>query len=269
MKARSRWISPALLGASLALAGAATPAAESAPATAAEPLDEALYARILERHTVAVSDTAGTRVDYPALARSAEWRQLIRNLAQTDPQALGTRQERLAYWINVYNILAIDVVTRNQPLDSIKDVGSLFSPVWKREAGRIAGQPYTLHQVEHEILRPMGDPRIHVAIVCASTSCPSLRREPFTATRVDAQLDDSFRGFVANRTKGLAIDRGSESVRLSKIFDWFEEDFESRGGVLAVVRKYVSDADRAWLEAHPNPRVGYFDYDWRVNAVRS
>ncbi len=228
------------------------------------PLDEALYSELLARHTVAVQETVGTRVDYRALRDSADWQRLIANLAQVDPDALASRDEKLAFWINAYNILAIDVVRKGYPVGSIRDLGSLFSPIWDREAGRIGGQTYTLGQIEHEILRPLGDPRIHVAIVCASTSCPSLRREAFSATRLDEQLDDSFRDFLANREKGLAV-RAKGSVRLSKIFDWFEEDFEEQGGVLAVVRRYAPEELQPKLSG--SPRISYFPYDWSLNEA--
>jgi hypothetical protein len=243
------------------LLGAAAPAM-------AEVLDEPLYASLLRRYTREVPDLAGTRVDYAGLGRSADWKRLVANLERTDPGALATRNAKLAYWIDAYNILVIDRVVAAYPVDSIKDLGGLFRPVWKQEAGRIAGRPFTLHEIEHEILRPMGDPRIHAAIVCASLSCPSLRREPFTAARLDAQLDDSVRSFLADRRKGLAVDRDADRVELSRIFDWFAEDFAAAGGVVPFVARYAPDGERAWLERHgAGASLRYFDYDWRLNDL--
>ena len=237
-----------------------------APARAADPFDETLYEGLLSRHTRAVEDTAGTRVDYRALRGSPDWQRLVRNLAQARAEDLASRAERLAFWINAYNVLAIDVVLQHYPVASIKDAGGLLTPVWKIEAGRVGGRVVTLHEIEHEILRPMGDPRIHAAIVCASTSCPSLAREPFTASRLDAQLDAALAAFLTDSRKGLAVDRGAGTVRLSKIFDWFEEDFAPQGGVLAVVAAHAPEAERAWLrERGSKARIAYFDYDWRLN----
>ncbi len=119
----------------LALAAAALPALPSAA------LDEALYARILRQHTREVNDLARVRVDYAAIARSADWKTLVASLAATDPATLRTRDEQLAFWVNAYNILAIDLVAANYPLDSIRDIGSFFSPVWKREAGLQSFEP--------------------------------------------------------------------------------------------------------------------------------
>jgi len=224
-----------------------------------------LYAKLLERHTRVVADMAGTRVDYPGLAASTDWRRLVAQLDTTDPSALASREQRLAFWINAYNILAIDLVARHPEIESIRDIGSLLRPVWKREAGRVGGQPISLDEIENGILRKQGEPRMHAAIVCASLSCPSLRREPFDAARLDAQLDDAVRRWLASPEKGLRLDRARGVLWLSSIFDWFEADFEP-GGVLAFVSRYLSDADRAFVETR-RPRLEYFNYDWRVNAL--
>jgi hypothetical protein len=108
----------------------------------------------------------------------------------------------------------------------------------------------------------MGDPRIHMAIVCASTSCPSLGREPFTAGRIDAQLDEASRRFLASPSKGMRLEPGG--VRASRIFDWFEEDFEAGGGVLAFLRRHAPPALR--LRLGGDPRIRYLDYDWTLNG---
>ena len=97
-----------------------------AAARAADPFDETLYEGLLSRHTRAVEDTAGTRVDYRALRGSPDWQRLVRNLAQARPEDLASRAERLAFWINAYNVLAIDVVLQHYPVASIKDAGGLL-----------------------------------------------------------------------------------------------------------------------------------------------
>ncbi len=99
-------------------------------AAEARALDEDLYATILERHTVAVDDIASTRVDYGALRTSEAWESVIRSLGESNPRRLRSRSEQLAFWINAYNILAIDLVRRHYPIDSIRSIGSFFSPVW-------------------------------------------------------------------------------------------------------------------------------------------
>lgn len=251
-----------------ALVLAAAFAVAACEAWAAVPaVDLDLYARLLERHTRVVSDTAGTRVDYAALRDDPDWRRLLESLAAApEPGSSASQSERLAYWINAYNVLAIDMVVRNFPVASIRDIGSVLRPVWKRDAGKVGGRSVTLDEVEHTILRPLGDPRVHMAIVCASTSCPSLAREPFRVERIDAQLDAAARAFVANPTKGARVEPGG--VRISKIFDWFAEDFVASGGVLAFVRRHASPEMRAAIDRlGPKPQRLYFDYDWSLNGI--
>ena len=237
-----------------------------APASADAALDRATYATLLSTYTRETSDVAGVRVDYTGLRREPRWRALVKGLETARPEALQGRDQRLAFWIDVYNILAIDTVVRNEPEESIRDVGSFFTPVWDLDAGRVGGKTVTLGQIEHQILRPLGEPRIHAAIVCASTSCPSLAREPFEPATLDERLDAAVEGFLASPTKGLRVDRSARSVTLSKIFDWFDEDFDAQGGVLAFVALHAPEKDRAWLAANAKRLdVEYFDYDWTLN----
>jgi len=225
-----------------------------------------LYRELLVQYTRAVPEKVGTRVDYPGLLAEPRWKKLVARLAAVDPAEIETREERLAFWINAYNILAIEVVLGAYPVESIRDIGSFFSPVWKKEAGHIGGKPRSLHEIEHEILRPMGEPRIHAAIVCASISCPDLRREPFEAKRLDAQLDEQLRRWLANPQKGSRLDKTSETLTVSSIFRWFDEDFGARGGVLEFIEPYLPAASRSWLAGREGQvRLDWFDYDWNLN----
>jgi hypothetical protein len=231
-------------------------------------LDRALYARLLAAHTREVADTAGVRVDYAALRASPDWRALVASLGAADPARLSTRAERLAFWIDAYNVLAMDWIVRSEPVASIRELGSLLRPVWKREAGRVGGRAYTLDEIEHGILRKLSEPRIHAAIVCASVSCPSLAREPYRPESLDAQLDASLRRFLADPRKGARLDAERGVLVLSPIFDWFAEDFAAAGGALAFVRPHLPEATRAWLASRDaDVRITYFDYDWSLNGL--
>jgi hypothetical protein len=253
--------------AAAAFAGAAVLAGVGAADAVATDLD--LYARTLGRYTHAVTDTAGTLVDYRGLRLEADWPKLVNSLRASDLSRVRSRAQKKAFWINAYNILAIDRVVRGVPKDSIRDLGSLFRSVWKQPAGLIGERPVTLHRIEHEILRPMGDPRIHAAIVCASTSCPSLLREPWVADRLEEQFDRALRQWLADPEKGVTIGRGANTVQVSRIFKWFEEDFEPSGGVVHFVAGYLADSDARWLRAHADTvEVGYLDYDWTLNQYR-
>jgi len=225
-----------------------------------------LYAELLADYTQSVDAEVGTRVDYRGLRDEPRWPVLLGELATVEPARLGGRQEQIAFWINAYNIFAIDLVVRHSPVASIRDIGSFFRSVWKREAGSLGVRAYSLDEIEHDILRPMKEPRIHGAIVCASISCPNLARVPYRAPTLDAQLDASIRAWLARPEKGLAVDPGAGELKLSRIFKWFAQDFGGRKGVLAFVERYAPGADARWLrENRQEVDVSYFKYNWGLN----
>lgn len=174
-----------------------------------------------------------------------------------------SRNEQFAYYINLYNAWTIKLVLKGYPaIESIKDMGSLFRSPWKKKIVRINKGVVTLDYVEHEVLRPVfKDPRVHFAINCAAKSCPPLRAEAYRGDILEDQLNDSTVSFVNdpqnNYLKG-------ETLYISKIFDWFEEDFN---GVQGFFQQYAQGDFKNQLE-----RVGdkieivHLDYNWGLNG---
>jgi len=199
-------------------------------------------------------------VDYVGIKNNPLYPKIIKQIENYDVSTLSNNNEKLSFYMNAYNILAIKMVLENWPVKSIKDVGSLFSSVWKKDVGKINHKIVTLSEIEHQILRKLGDPRIHMAIVCASVSCPDLRDEPYTAASLDQQLDEQSISFLNNSGKGLRIK--SNVAEVSKIFDWFEEDFEVLGGVASFIRKYRTDIP-AQMKIDAD-----IDYNWNLNINR-
>jgi hypothetical protein len=226
------------------------------PCLAEEP-DWRDYAALLAAHVKAGERFGMTLnlVDYRALAADAHYAAALAALENFPLAKLAGTREQLAFYINAYNLLAIRMVVDDQPLASIKDVGNLLWPVWKREAGRLGSAAVTLDDVEHH-LRSLHEPRIHFAIVCASLSCPDLRNEPFLAATLEAQLDDQASRFLANPGKGLRLT--GDTAHVSKIFDWFGEDFAAQGGVANFIARFHALPAGIKLEAD-------VDYDWRLN----
>ncbi len=225
----------------------------------AKSLDWTLYAAVLKDH-VSSGVRHGTplmAVDYLALQRDPRFAKVVLQLAQYDVLQLTNKEEKLAFYINAYNILAIKMVLDHWPVDSIRDIGHFFSPVWKKNVGKIDGKLVSLDEIEHAILRPLGDPRIHMVIVCASVSCPDLSNEAYRVSKLNTQLDAQSVKFLNNPIKGLIL-VGNE-VKVSKIFDWFEKDFAIEGGVIGFLRKYRPDISK-------NMTIkAYLDYDWSLN----
>jgi len=194
-------------------------------------------------------------VDYQAWNNDQRHKVAMAEITQTDFTKLNER-ELMAYWINAYNLLTIDLIIKNNEKESIKNLGSLFSSPWKKHSWKIQGKEYTLDEIEHEILRPMGDPRIHMAIVCASLSCPDLLNEAYNGEKLDEQLRSSTLEFLENEGKGLK--KAGNDLVISKIFSWFEKDFGGEGGVLKFIEQHTGI--KGVID-------DYFDYDWSLNDI--
>ena len=226
---------------------------------AAEEPDWSHYQALLKHVNPGVKNNVSLMlVDYKQMNGDGSLDKVYQDISLFDLERLSGRNEKLAFYINAYNILALKMIADNLPIDSIKDAGSFFSPVWDKPAGMLGGKLVTLGEIEHKILRPMGEPRVHFAIVCASVSCPDLRNEMFTALKLDQQLNDQVQHFLNNQGKGLKIE--NNVIRVSKIFDWFEEDFDGDGGISSFITHYRTDLPKFRIKAN-------LAYDWSVNAV--
>jgi hypothetical protein len=198
-------------------------------------------------------------VDYQKINSDLQYALALREIQGFDLARLDSREKKLVFWINTYNLAAIKLVVENKPVSSIKDLGSIISPVWKKEAIRIQGRPFTLDQIENEKLRPLHEPRIHFAIVCASLSCPDLRAEVYTLKNLDFALNDQGISFLKNQSKGFAFSSSGKKIIISPIFKWFKEDFTTVGGATAFIGSLLKQDLSAYA-------VDYFDYDWSLNS---
>lgn len=199
----------------------------------------------------------GNQLDYKSWNADARHAEAMRLIAEVRPDTLSGK-DAMAFWINAYNLLTIDLIIRQNERDSIKKIGGLLGNAWKDYHWTIGGKQYALDDIEHGILRKMGDPRIHMAINCASLSCPDLRAEAYTAEKLDAQLNEQVGLFLRNEEKGIR--KTEDGIELSKIFDWFEEDFKAGGGVIAFIHRHDPSVAK---DARIN---GYFDYNWKLNG---
>lgn len=258
---RSTWLVSVLLLLStiIAIAPAKGRAANRQPSP--KPPEHALFTAVLQTH---VRDG---RVDYAAIARDARFSAYLEALQATDPQALP-ENHRLAFWLNAYNAFTIKRVIDQYPTKSLmnKFAYLLRQSDFHKKFIVIHGHKYSLNDIEHRIIRPMRDPRIHFALVCAARSCPLLRNEAYVPERLDAQLDDQARVFITDTTKNR-FDFQNNEAYLSAIFDWFAEDFEKTGrSVLEFVARYLPSDDAAALQQrHQSFKIRYLPYDWRLN----
>jgi len=226
--------------------------------SAAEP-DWDEYDSILQQYTHNKTENglSYVAVDYRALLKQPKFNALIEQITNFPLKKLHTREEKLAFYINAYNIFAIKIVLHHWPVTSIKDIGGWFNPVWDKPVAKLDGRMHSLNDIEHKILRPMNEARIHMAIVCASKSCPDLRQEAYRAHLLDQQLTQQSHRFLNNTSKGLKIQ--TNKIQLSKIFSWFAEDFADNGGVIAFVQRHHNKLNKKHIIDD------YFDYNWDLN----
>ncbi|MEW6297572.1 MAG: DUF547 domain-containing protein [Thermodesulfobacteriota bacterium] len=180
-------------------------------------------------------------------------------LAQARVEGM-TENEEKAFWINAYNAAIVNGVLNGLTAEGVLARQRFFR--WYTV--RVAGQGRSPDEIEHQILRKkFSDPRIHFALVCASTSCPKLRREAYVAERLDQQLDEAARAFINDPTRNHIA---AQRVALSMIFRWFAEDFvNAAGSVPDFVARFVDAEKRAVLHARKDD-LAYLEYDWTLNA---
>jgi hypothetical protein len=209
-------------------------------------------------------------MDYAALkARDAATLQRLRQkLGSVDPQSLD-RKQQLAYWINVYNVNTAATVVESYPIRSIRELSTdpiVRRNVFKKPRVPNRGALISLDEVENDRIRGAShDPRIHFAINCAARSCPPMRSEAFTGDRVEAQLDDQVRRFLAPAR--LVREGDTLVIHASRIIDWFHDDFERwGGGTVQFIRRYAGADQRRLIDgAGGKVRFDYDDYDWTLN----
>ena len=169
-----------------------------------------------------------------------------------------TRNQQLAFLINVYNGETLKLIIDHYPVKSIKKIGGLFGQPWNLKSVTLFGKKTTLNTIEHEILRPKyKDPRIHFAIVCAAMGCPPLRNEAFTPENLNDQLDARGRFFLSQKNKNRLDD---DILYLSPIFDWFKEDFTEKGSLQNFVTAFFPENIKG-----KKLRIKFTSYDWRLN----
>jgi hypothetical protein len=240
----------------------------------------------------AAIDAEGRQVDYYRLRASQAYADLRRDLTpqlrSLDLSTLATREQRLAFWINLYNVLVLDAAIAFGVSRSVTEGRLGVVSFFRRAAYSVGAQRFSANDIEHGILRanrphwaipgpqlgprdprlawrvtPL-DPRIHFALNCASRSCPPIG--VYDAARIDAQLDLAAASFVAN---DVAIDPRAGIVHLSAIFKWYAGDFGGRAGVIAFLKERLPDGEeRDWLRWQgPYAKLIYYPYDWRLNSV--
>ena len=227
----------------------------------------AAWGALLERHVVVLEGGHASRVRYAGMAQDrGELKRYLATLSGTPRSEFDgwTRPEQMAFLINAYNAFMVEKILQRYPdIASVWDFGKLFGNPFKDDFFSLLGRKASLDRVEHEMLRKSyRDPRIHFAVNCASIGCPMLRAEPYVAARLEAQLEDQARRFLSDASRNRYREGRLE---VSKIFDWYRDDFEPRDAYFARYAALLG-ADAAAVRA---ARITFLDYDWALNDFRS
>lgn len=212
----------------------------------------------------------GGRVNYQAwkaesVPRLQQW---LQDLGQVDMNAYPDKQQRLAFWINLYNALTIAQVLELYPIDSIRPqvwgIPNWLGFFWffSRPVFSLGGQRYSLNNIEHQILREQfNDPRIHFALVCGAVGCPLLRNGAYWPEIVETQLEDDAWRFINNLDK-VRYDAETGKLFCSRIFQWYKQDFCLDVGSTA---EYITAYLRMDVPVGEIRAIAYLPYDWSLN----
>ena len=233
------------------LASIATFVALSAGAFAAD--WQADYARLLKKYAA----SGGVKyAEWKANAADVKALQDVVDGIAAAPASTAKSKEQLAFHLNAYNAWILHEAVAKYPTKSVKDLAFTF---FLTNRLTVAGTKMSFNRLEKDIIRPrFAEPRIHFALNCASRSCPPLRTEPYDAAQLDAQLDEQARLYV-NSPSGVKPE--GDGVALSKIFDWYKEDFGGDAGVAALLKKYRSGKSDF-------KKISYQEYDWGLNETK-
>ena len=240
------------------------------------------WSALLKKHVRLLDGARASQLRYAGLAteRAALTAYLASLSAVSVPDfAAFSRPQQTAFLINAYNAFTVELVlTRYPKLASIKELGGFLQNPWQQKFITLLGQSVSLDGIEHQMLRARGrydDPRIHFAVNCASIGCPMLREEAYVAERLDAQLDEQARRFMSDRSRNR-WSVAAQRLELSKIFDWYGEDFQlgHRGisSVPAFCARFANEladapADRERIRGQ-RVAVSHLAYDWALNDVK-
>jgi hypothetical protein len=234
--------------------------------------EHAAWDGLLKKHVVVLDGGKASQLRYDGMAADrAVLGSYLDSVSRVGKREFGqwSRPERMAFLINAYNAFTVEkVLTRYPDIGSIWDFGKLFGNPFKDEFFVLLGGRRSLDWIEHETLRRnYRDARIHFAVNCASVGCPMLREEAYSAARLEAQLEDQARRFLSDRSRNRVRDGRLE---VSKIFDWFKEDFEPRERYFARYAALLSDdSSQQRLILEGKAKLAFLDYDWTLNDFRS
>lgn len=241
--------------------------------------DHSLWDELLKKHVVSINQETSTQVNYGNFLQDRSQLKTYLNSLKTIPLnrfESWSKPDQLAFLINAYNAWTIELILTEYPdVESIKDLGSWLQSPWGKSFIPLLGKTRSLDDIEHGLIRAEGkyeDPRIHFAVNCASIGCPALSSTAYTGSNLDIQLDTATRSFLSDRSRNRLKGR---TLEVSKIFDWYHEDFERNwqgyktlpqffiqySAALGLNEKAIQDLKSGAIA------IEFLDYNWQLNST--
>lgn len=197
-------------------------------------------------------------VDYNGMKSSiSKIKSYLTEMENTPPHSDWSKDEQLAYWINLYNASTVYLIASNYPVVSITKLNG--GKPWDNKFVKSGGKVYSLNEIENSIILPkFNDPRIHAALNCAAKSCPKLLNAAYSPSKLAVQLDAQSKAWVNDKSKNQL---SPTKLKVSKIFEWYAADFKEAGGVVGFINKYKNDK----MMITPKAKISYLEYDWSLN----
>ncbi|MFK8037314.1 MAG: DUF547 domain-containing protein [Crocinitomicaceae bacterium] len=245
----------------------------------AKPADKKVIDQSSEQESVSTADEIPQPTNVPLKPNHDKWNTLLKaNVSSsgkvnysgmkgsmTDLQAYvvylesfatrdsWSRNEKLAYWINLYNAATVRLICQNYPISSITNLSG--GKPWDQDVVKVGTKRYSLNDIENSIIRPrFKEARIHFAVNCAAKSCPPIMNSAFTAEKLSRQLQKQTTTFINGSANTIAADQ----IEISKIFDWYKDDFQG-GDVIEFLNKYSN------VSINEDATITYKEYNWDLN----
>ncbi len=260
----------------LALTAAATVAAQGFDH------EHLAWTALLRKHVVLIDGGKASRVRYGDLQKDrAQLKSYIGALAKVGENEFKgwSRDRRLAFLLNAYNAHMVELIlTRYPKIESVWDFGKVFNNPFKQRFFTLFGREFTLDMIEHDTIRARGaydDPRIHMAVNCASTGCPMLREEAYVADRLDRQLEEQVARFLSDRSRNR-YNPAANTLEVSEIFRWYAADFASGLQGIGSREQFFSKYANALADGPEHQKlireqkaeIRFLVYDWALNDAR-
>lgn len=227
------------------------------------------YTKLLQNYvqSTTLEGIPTTGINYLEWQSDPAHQEAMKLLKETNLSKIISKEEKISFWINAYNLLTIDLIIKKGEQESIHNLGGLVGDPWNEFSWVIDGLEITLSQITHQTLRNINEPRVNFALTCAAISCPDLKNKPYWPQLIYTQLEKQTRHFLTNKEKGVKIIKTPKTesnlrqvnkFKTSQIFQWFKNDFE-HGNIERFIQRYVP--------LYGAQHDGYIIHNWKLNAL--